>query len=174
MKIAVSAVGPNLDDEVDPRFGRAPYIQIVDPDGTLLEVIDNSANRNAMGGAGIQAGKSLADRNVDVLLTGRCGPNALQTLHAAGIRIAEDQAGTVRQVVEQFNRNETSFEPPAGGDSGGGPGGGRGMGGGRGGGRGMGGGRGGGRGMGGGRGRGGGGGGGRSGRWGSGEPGRIE
>ena len=32
MKIAVSAVGPNLEDEVDPRFGRAPYIQIVSPD----------------------------------------------------------------------------------------------------------------------------------------------
>jgi predicted Fe-Mo cluster-binding NifX family protein len=175
MKIAVSAVGPNLDDEIDPRFGRAPYLQIVDPEGTLLEVIDNSANRNAMGGAGIQAGKSLADRKVDVLLTGRCGPNAVRALDAAGIRVVEDQSGTVREAVERFSRDEPAFDPSVGGgraDRRGGPGRGTGC-------RGGGGyGPVGGRRSGGGCRRGGGaGGGGREGRgrrWGSGESGRIE
>ena len=84
MKIAITSTGKNLDSLMDPRFGRAPYIVIASSDGDLLEVIDNAVNVNAMRGAGIQAAKSLADRGVDVLLTGHCGPNAFTALQAAG------------------------------------------------------------------------------------------
>jgi len=36
MKVAVSATGPTLDAEVDPRFGRCPYFGIIDPDTMRL------------------------------------------------------------------------------------------------------------------------------------------
>ncbi len=57
MKIAVTAMGTSLYANLDSRFGRAQYILILDPDGSILEVIDNAASRAAMGGAGIQAAK---------------------------------------------------------------------------------------------------------------------
>ena len=56
MKVAVTAKGTQLTDEVDPRFGRAPYILIVDLD-TIYETLDNSENVNAFKGAVTVAGR---------------------------------------------------------------------------------------------------------------------
>jgi Uncharacterized conserved protein len=50
MKIAVTSKGVLLDSEVDPRFGRAPYILIVETDTMAFEVVDNSDNVNAFKG----------------------------------------------------------------------------------------------------------------------------
>jgi predicted Fe-Mo cluster-binding NifX family protein len=109
MKIAVTAMGKSLYANLDLRFGRAQYILILDPDGTILEVIDNAKSRAAMGGAGIHTAKMVADRKVDVLLTGRCGPNAHAALKAASIKIGEVLAGTVREVLGRFNRGEIAL-----------------------------------------------------------------
>jgi predicted Fe-Mo cluster-binding NifX family protein len=109
MKIAVTAAGESLDSQLDPRFGRAQYILILSKDGSLLETVDNSPNINAMSGAGIQAGKLLCDKKVDVLITGHCGPNAFKTLNAGGIKVVVNQSGTVKEAVENFNRNEVQF-----------------------------------------------------------------
>jgi predicted Fe-Mo cluster-binding NifX family protein len=109
MKIAITAMGKDIDSQVDPRFGRAHYILIVDQDGAVSEAIDNAQNFNAMRGAGIQTAKHLADRKVDVLLTGHCGPNAFTTLKAAGIKVGIEQSGTVKDALDRFNRNEVNF-----------------------------------------------------------------
>ena len=109
MKIAVTSMGKEIDSQVDPRFGRAQYIVILDQSGTVLEAVDNSQNLNAMRGAGIQAAKFLADRKVDVLMTGHCGPNAFTTLKAAGIKVVIEQSGTVKEAFDRLNRNEVAF-----------------------------------------------------------------
>jgi predicted Fe-Mo cluster-binding NifX family protein len=109
MRVAITAMGQEIDSELDPRFGRARYIVIVDPSATILEVVDNSRNINAMSGAGIQAAKTMADKKVDVLMTGHCGPNAFRALQAAGIKVVVEQSGTVKQALERLNRNEVSF-----------------------------------------------------------------
>ena len=111
MRIAVTAKGQNLESEMDPRFGRAAYILIVEnePEEQVVEVVDNSTNRNAMGGAGIQAGKTLADRKVEVLLTGFCGPNAFRTLQAAGVKVVVDQSGSVREALNRFKGSDVVF-----------------------------------------------------------------
>jgi predicted Fe-Mo cluster-binding NifX family protein len=109
MRIAVTSVSTDLDGAIDPRFGRAQYILILDEDGTLIEAVDNSAGINARGGAGIQAGKTVADRKVDVLITGNCGPNAFKTLKAAGIKVVVGQTGTVKEAVDRLKRGEVAF-----------------------------------------------------------------
>jgi predicted Fe-Mo cluster-binding NifX family protein len=109
MKIAITAMGKDIDSQVDPRFGRAHYILILDQDGAVSEAIDNAQNFNAMRGAGIQTAKNLADRKVEVLLTGHCGPNAFTTLKAAGIKVGIEQSGTVKDALDRFNRNEVNF-----------------------------------------------------------------
>jgi len=43
MKIAISATAPNLDAEVEPRFGRCQYFIIVDPQSIEFEALDNSS-----------------------------------------------------------------------------------------------------------------------------------
>lgn len=102
MKIAVTSTGRDLDSAVDPRFGRAAYILIVDSDTMEVDVIDNADNANAFKGAGIQAAAMISDRQAQVLLTGFCGPNAFKTLAAAKISVAADVSGTVREAVNAF------------------------------------------------------------------------
>lgn len=109
MRIAVTSTGKDVDSPLDPRFGRARYILILDETGAISEVIDNLANLNALKGAGIQTGKLLADRKVDVLVTGHCGPNAFTVLNAAGIKVAVEQSGTVREAASRILRNEAEF-----------------------------------------------------------------
>ena len=43
MKIAISATGPTLDAEVDPRFGRCQYFIIADPQTMEFEALENSS-----------------------------------------------------------------------------------------------------------------------------------
>lgn len=106
MKIAVTSKGKDLDSTVDPRFGRAAYILIVDTNDGAVEVFDNSENVNAFKGAGIQAAATVADKGADVLLTGFCGPNAFKTLDAAGVKVANDAGGTVREALDAFKKGE--------------------------------------------------------------------
>ena len=111
MRIAVTSKGTDLQAAVDPRFGRAAYILVVDSETRDVEVIDNQKNAEAFKGAGIQAAAGLSDRKVDVLLTGYCGPNAFKTLQVAGIRVANDANtfGTVEAAVEAFTLGRLSF-----------------------------------------------------------------
>jgi predicted Fe-Mo cluster-binding NifX family protein len=105
MKICVSATANNLDAQLDPRFGRCPYLVIVDSETMQFEAIPNVA-ADATGGAGIQAAQTIANRGVKVLITGNVGPNAFGALSAAGIEIVTGASGTVREVVEKFKRGE--------------------------------------------------------------------
>lgn len=109
MKIAITSKGTNLDSEVDPRFGRAKYFVVVNPETMEFEAIDNSQNANAFNGAGIQAASMVAHQGVEVVLTGFCGPNAFRTLEAAGVKVGNNVAGTVREAAAAFREGKISF-----------------------------------------------------------------
>ncbi len=101
MKIAVTSTGPSLDEEVEPRFGRCPWFLVGDTDTMHFEAVENP-HASLGGGVGIQAGQTMAKMGVTHVLTGNCGPNAFQTLSAAGITIVTGCSGAVRDVVERF------------------------------------------------------------------------
>jgi predicted Fe-Mo cluster-binding NifX family protein len=103
MRIAITSAGKELNDKLDPRFGRSAYFIIVDPETMAFEVVANSQNLNLPQGAGIQAGKTIADNKVDVLITGHCGPKAFKVLQGAGVKILTGAAGTVADAIAQFN-----------------------------------------------------------------------
>jgi predicted Fe-Mo cluster-binding NifX family protein len=148
MRIAISSTGPDLDAEVDPRFGRCQCFVVVDPATEELEVLDNEAAMMS-GGAGIQAAQMVANSGVDAVITGNLGPNAADTLAATGLKVYLVVAGTVRQALQQYIEGQLQEATGPSVDANFGtttPGGGTGMGGGRG--MGMGGGEGMGRGMG--------------------------
>lgn len=109
MKIAVTAKGKDLNSPIDPRFGRATYILVIDPDTLGFEVFDNSKNKDAFKGAGIQASVMISDAGADVLLTGYCGPNAHKTLTSANIKVVNDQDGCVMDAVNAFRQGEVTY-----------------------------------------------------------------
>jgi predicted Fe-Mo cluster-binding NifX family protein len=113
MKVAVSASGPTLDSEVDPRFGRCPFLLVVETEGMVSEVLENPA-LSAPGGAGVQAAQAVAGMGVKAVITGNCGPNAYEALSAAGIEVTVGASGSVRQAVEAYGQGRLR---PAGGPS---------------------------------------------------------
>jgi predicted Fe-Mo cluster-binding NifX family protein len=101
MKLGVPATAGGFDAQVDPRFGRSRYFVLVDADTMAFETIPNEAF-TAPGGAGIQAAQAMINKGVDVVISGNIGPNAVQVLSAAGVKIATGASGTVKDAVEQY------------------------------------------------------------------------
>lgn len=106
MKIAITSTGKSLSADMDPRFGRANYFVIVDPDSMDFEVVENSQNLNRPQGAGIQAGKTVVDQQVELLITGNCGPKAFDVLNQAGVTIMTGASGTVEDAITSYRNGE--------------------------------------------------------------------
>ncbi len=102
MRIAVTASGNNLEALVDPRFGRAPFFLLVNPETLEFEVVENRQSLQAPQGAGVQAAALLARHQPAAVLTGHCGPKAFQTLQAAGIPVIVGVEGPVRNAVQDY------------------------------------------------------------------------
>ena len=103
MKVAVSALGPSLDDRVDERFGRAAYLLVADADGGEVDVIDNSENRDALQGSGLGAAEAIATRGATAVITGHLGPKAFRALQRAGIVGFAGAGMTVREAIEAWS-----------------------------------------------------------------------
>lgn len=105
MKIAVSSSGKDLDAQIDPRFGRCSCFLIVDTEDMSYEAFGNE-NAALGGGAGIQSAQFIASKGAKAVITGRCGPNAVQALTGAGIKFYVGQTGTVREAIDSFNKGK--------------------------------------------------------------------
>ena len=105
MRVAISATGKTLDAAVDPRFGRCSTLLFVETDDMSFEAVDNG-NRSLGGGAGIQTAQLVSHKGVKAVLTGNCGPNAHQTLSAAGIEVFAGCSGTVSEVLARFKAGQ--------------------------------------------------------------------
>lgn len=105
MKIAVTSKSNNMESEIDPRFGRCSYFLIIDIDAMSFEFISNESAM-ASGGAGIQAAQNVAKTGAEVVVTGNMGPNAFQTLSAAGIKVITRVNGTVKDAIEKYKKGE--------------------------------------------------------------------
>jgi predicted Fe-Mo cluster-binding NifX family protein len=143
MKIAVTATSPSMNADLDPRFGRCAYFVVFDTTSKESATVPNAHASGS--GAGIQAARLVAKLGADHVLTGSCGPNALEALSAAGIGVIEGCSGPVRAAIEDFEGGRLRTDTPPrsaagdrgeprgrGGAGGGDPGVGRGGGGGRG------------------------------------------
>ncbi len=103
MKIAITSTTQDPDKQVEQRFGRAPYFCIYDTESKNWESLSNEAAENAHG-AGVQTAQTLTRKGVKVVLTGSCGPNAFQTLQAAGMDLYTGIEGTVLHALESYQR----------------------------------------------------------------------
>ena len=94
MKIAVTSCGPGLNDGVDTRLGRCPYIVFINTETMEFDTIPNPY-MTVGSGAGIQVAQLIAEKGVAAVLTGNCGPNAFHIFSASGIYVARYTDGTV-------------------------------------------------------------------------------
>jgi predicted Fe-Mo cluster-binding NifX family protein len=109
MRIAVSAQEPTLESLVDPRFGRAHCFVVYDTGNDSVEIIENKDSNGISQGAGIQAAERIADKNVNLVVSGNIGPKALKALGSAGIKTALWQKGTVSEAIELARDNRLAI-----------------------------------------------------------------
>ena len=105
MKVAISATGKNLESSIDERFGRCRYFIIVETDDMSFEAIENT-NADLSTSAGIQSASLVASKDVEAVITGNCGPKAMQVLAATTIKVILGQHGMVKDVVEKFKSGD--------------------------------------------------------------------
>lgn len=84
MKIALTSLSPNLEVEIDPRFGRSTILLIGASETQEWQAHPNPGT-TVRGGAGIRAAQLLSDQNVEAVLSGDFGPHAYTALEKAGI-----------------------------------------------------------------------------------------
>ena len=108
MKIAFTTKGAEWESQMDPRFGRTPFILTYDEDTDSLTSIDNSAVEEVAHGAGPQTAQKLFDLKPDVLITGNGpGGNAATVLAKAGLKIYIGAGEmTVRTAYEAYKHDE--------------------------------------------------------------------
>ena len=118
MKIAVSATKGSLDADVDLRFGRCPYYAIFEIEDKKIKnqkFLENTAGQE-MRGAGITGAQMIANKKVEVVITGNIGPNAFNVLSRTGIKIITSVSGNVKEVVEKYLKGDlkTTNQPNPG------------------------------------------------------------
>lgn len=110
MKIAISISGNHINAAFDPRFGRAPTFCLVDSESGAWSIHPNPAI-SASGGAGIQAAQHIVKLGAQAVISGAFGPNAAQTLEAAGIKMfiaPTDESLTAAEVMQRFKSGQLS------------------------------------------------------------------
>lgn len=83
MKIVVTTVKPDLDADLDPRFGRGAYFLVVDADTLEWEAHPN-LGVNAASGAGVQAAQFVTAQKAGAVISREYGPHAFEALGIAG------------------------------------------------------------------------------------------
>lgn len=106
MKIAISSSGKDMQSQLDPRFGRASYFIIVDPETMAYAALENKQNINLPQGAGIQAAKTIVDNKADVLITGHCGPKAFKVLQSVGVKLFIGATGSIADALQQYKNGD--------------------------------------------------------------------
>ncbi len=117
MKVCVTSQGPDLESQVDPRFGRAAIFIVYDLDTGEFQAKDNKQNLQAAQGAGVQAAQAVAELGCGAVITGNCGPKAYMTLQNAGISVFTGAEGTVEQAIQSYKQEglEKAAGPNVGG-----------------------------------------------------------
>lgn len=108
MKIAVSAVSNDLEQQVNPVFGRCQGFLIIETKGKKIQshkFIANSAI-NAVGGAGIAAAQTVASQGIEAVISGSMGPNAFMVLQQSGIKMFQGTKLSIKEAVEKLFRGE--------------------------------------------------------------------
>jgi predicted Fe-Mo cluster-binding NifX family protein len=101
MKVVVSSNGSDLEALASTTFGRCSSYVFVNTETMEFEAAPNPAI-DAPGGAGIRAAQFVIGADVQAVITGNVGPNAINVLHAASVPVYLFRDGTVRQAVEDF------------------------------------------------------------------------
>ncbi|MBN2376429.1 MAG: hypothetical protein JXD22_08510 [Sedimentisphaerales bacterium] len=109
MKVAVTSIGPKLDDHIGVRPDKCSFWLVVDPVTMECEAIPNPLLSIGGPAARKLIAQILQEHRVTFILAGGCGCDQLKELDEEGLRVLLGMTGSVRETVEQFNRSRFSW-----------------------------------------------------------------
>lgn len=101
MRLAIPAIGADLDAPTSPVFGRCQTFILVNPETLEFEALPNPAY-NASGGAGVQSAQLVLQHGAEAVLARSLGPKAFSLIQSAGVPTYVLEGATVREAVRAF------------------------------------------------------------------------
>ena len=98
MEIVITSQGQELSSEIDPRFGQAQWLIVVDTETDEVNAQKNTLDLSASI-FGIQTAQNIVERDIEAVITGNIGTNAFTVLSASGIRIFLCPGNTVGEAL---------------------------------------------------------------------------
>lgn len=100
-KIAIAADGSTINSNVSDQLARANYFLIVEPFSGKYKAIANPF-KNLDNGAGIRIAQLLSGETEEAVISKNIGPNVYDILNRKGIKVYSVDAGTAKDVVQQY------------------------------------------------------------------------
>jgi predicted Fe-Mo cluster-binding NifX family protein len=102
VKVAVTSQGQDPDCAIDPHFGRARYVLVVDTNTGSFVVRSNTGPKRTLHTAGIQSAGALISMGAEAVISGHIGPKAFATLEAANVKVYQATTNTVNDAIERL------------------------------------------------------------------------
>jgi len=99
MKIAIASEGKDKDSPVSPVSGRASYYLIFEKN-RMIKAIDNPFSVGG-GGAGFSVAQMLGNEGVDVVISGKFGPNITEALKKKKIKMIVVNNKKVKEALKE-------------------------------------------------------------------------
>lgn len=96
MKKAIASLSRDIQSEISPQGGRAPYYLIF-KNNNLIEVWKNIFNIGG-GGAGLAVSKVLNDKGVKLIISGHFGDKMKEALNDRNIKF-EEKNGIIKDIL---------------------------------------------------------------------------
>jgi len=101
MKIAISAKENQLNSPFECSLHDANYYLVIDTDTTEHDKIKNE-NQNKSEGISQHNLKNIINYGIDVLISGKCDEQVVNTLFENGVRLYHGWKGSVRDMVDVY------------------------------------------------------------------------
>lgn len=115
MRICVTGREADPESAVDPRFGRASVLLLVDTENHEIQPIDGATD--APHGAGVRAAQAAIHAGAAAVITGEVGPKALSVLQAAGVPVYRAAGMSVADAIDAFSAGRLEEITKAGGSA---------------------------------------------------------
>ena len=104
MKIAISATGRRLDNNIDTKFERCNFFLIVDIEKNSLLSFENKA-RDRPHEIGDNIGKLVVNEGIDTVITSDIGPSAFDVLKRYGIKVYHAE-GVIEYAIRRLKEGK--------------------------------------------------------------------